>query len=518
MRTRSGNGHLRYDFRSQALPILLVLIVGFLCLWNLSHYPLPWFDEGLNFQPPRNLVLHGQYALLSSEGFRVLDPALQTGPPVTLPIAFSFRVLGIGLLQARLVTSLFSILCVVIYYHIAQSLYGRAVGWLAAILLLTFAADDFVSFLYLGRQVLGEIPALFFFLSGLLIWFRSWERVEGHYLAGAGLLFGLAMVTKSQFTLLVPPTLLVVWLIGFFIFRTLRWRHLILPAMLCVGLVLIWYGLQTVIVGPQQSFLDLETLRAGVRLHVLSCSLATIRHSLGVLVRTGYVVWGGLGLAYALWCSRQRTLAALRRLALLAFVGLWLLWYTVASIGWARYAFVAVAVSHIFYAALLCDALAALAPLRRTGTRRHQLRIAFALALLLITGWMIASGYSVIRSVLGNRDESYFLFARYLDETIPPSAIVESWEWELDLITDLRYHHPPTSVTNAVTHRLWVDGSEDKTVYDFRQFEPDYLIVGRFARWTELYPPDFLEHKCALVKSIGDYDLYRVNVNAKKSK
>jgi hypothetical protein len=58
---------------------------------------------------------------------------------------------------------------------------------------------------------------------------------------------------------------------------------------------------------------------------------------------------------------------------------------------------------------------------------------------------------------------------------------------------------------------LWVDRSVDEIDYDFQRFDPDYLIVGRFAKWTGLYPTDFLEHKCTLVGSIGEYDLYRVN-------
>jgi 4-amino-4-deoxy-L-arabinose transferase-like glycosyltransferase len=498
--------------RRSIVTIIAVAVVIFLALFNLTGYPTPWFDEGLNFQPSKNLVLHGQYAMLSSEGFRVLDPAIQTGPPVILPIALSFKMLGIGLFQARLVTSLFSVLGVVVYYRIAQSLYNQAVSWLAVILLLTFAVhDSFVSYLYLGRQVLGEVPALFFFLSGLLVWFRSWERVESRYLIGAGLLFGLAMVTKSQFNLLVPPTLLAVWLTGFFAFKMLHLRHLVIPAILCAGLVLIWYGCQVMIAGPQQFSLNVAILRAGMYLHVLNFSLATMRHSLGVLARTGYVVWGSLSLVHALWHSRQRNLATLRRLALLVFAGLWLAWYAVASICWPRYTFVAVAVSHIFYAALLYDALATLASLKQASPKRRWLQTISAFALLAIAGWMLISGYSTIRSILRNHDDSYFQFARYLNESIPPDAIVESWEWELDLVTDLRYHHPPTWVTNAVTRRLWEDDSESGTVYDPREFAPEYLVVGPVARWTRVYTDTGLLDGADLQGSIGQYELYRVN-------
>jgi len=498
--------------RRSVVPIIAVAVVMFLALYNLRGYPRPWFDEGLNLQPAKNLILYGQYAMLSSEGFRVLDPALQTGPPVILPIALSFKVLGIGLFQARLVVGLFSILGVIAYHRIAQTLYNRAVSWLAVILLLTFAVhNEFVSYLYMGRQVLGEVPALFFFLSGLLLWFQSWEQIQWRHLIGAGSLFGLAMVTKSQFNLLVPASIFIVWLFGFFAFKVLRLRHLTVPTILCASLVLIWYGLQMTIAGPQQFFQNMSTQRAGMQLHVLNLSWITTRHSLGVLVRTGYVVWGSAGLLYALWHSRQPGLVALRRLSVLTFVGLWLAWYVIGSIGWGRYAFVPLAISHIFYAALLYDALKSLLSPKPIHQKFRWLQVVSTLTLLAVAGGMLISGYSIIGPILRNRNDGYFQFTRYLNESVPHDAVVESWEWELDLVTNLRYHHPPTWVTNAVTRRLWENDFDSEVAYDPNEFAPAYLIVGPFARWTGLYAETGLLNSAELQASIGEYELYRVS-------
>jgi 4-amino-4-deoxy-L-arabinose transferase-like glycosyltransferase len=493
--------------------ISLLVLAAYLCLWNLTIYPLPWFDEGINFQAPKNLIMYGQYAMRSSEEFRVLDPAFQTGLPVELPITLSFKLFGIGLFQARLVSAMLSLLCVAIYYVIARQLYSRAVGWLAVILLLAFAPDSFVSFLYVGRQALGETSALLFFLGGLLLWFQSWERLEHRYLVGAGLLCGLAMITKSQFNLLVPPTILTVWLIGFFWLKLLRWRHLIVPAVICVGMVFAWYLCQIIIAGPHQFLLNAVVLREGMQIHVLELfSPAKVRTALGVLARTGYPVWGGLGLIYALWRIRRPMPASakLRQLALIVFTGIWLVWYVFASIGWSRYAFIAEATTHIFYAVLLYDVFVALLPLKQINLKRQGWQLASAFALVLITGWMLASGYSTIRQIIWSDNKSYFEFAAYLDQNVPPNAVVESWEWELDLITDLRYHHPTTEVTNAITYELWVAYSPVTLDYDPRQFAPDYLVVGPFARWTQLYTRTGLLKTADLQKTIGEYELYRV--------
>jgi len=46
--------------------------------------------------------------------------------------------------------------------------------------------------------------------------------------------------------------------------------------------------------------------------------------------------------------------------------------------------------------------------------------------------------------------------------------------------------------------------------YDFVQTEhPDYLLVGEFSKWTQIYPADELADEYELVVSFGDYDLYK---------
>jgi hypothetical protein len=61
-----------------------------------------------------------------------------------------------------------------------------------------------------------------------------------------------------------------------------------------------------------------------------------------------------------------------------------------------------------------------------------------------------------------------------------------------------------------------VDSAEGGIVYDIQRHAPDYVVVGSFAKWTGLYPLDFLEQECTLVTSVGEYDLYRVNTDESK--
>ena len=56
----------------------------------------------------------------------------------------------------------------------------------------------YASFVPMARQAVGEVPALAYLLTGLLIWFRSLERKTHAPVAWivSGIAWGIAMVTK----------------------------------------------------------------------------------------------------------------------------------------------------------------------------------------------------------------------------------------------------------------------------------------------------------------------------------
>ena len=88
----------RADMLRTAVLGLAVAMLVFLALYNLTDYPLTWFDEGSHLHVPKTIVRFGEYADYSSEGFRYYGPTVGVGPTVMLPIAGVFRLFGIGLL------------------------------------------------------------------------------------------------------------------------------------------------------------------------------------------------------------------------------------------------------------------------------------------------------------------------------------------------------------------------------------------------------------------------------------
>ena len=113
----------------RALPRLMgaagVLLLLFLGLYNQPSNPIPWLDEGFAAQGAMNLLRYGEYAMRSSEGFRVLDqPLVANGPGFVLPVATVFSLLGVGLFGPRLGCALFYSCSVRILHGWAKALRG----------------------------------------------------------------------------------------------------------------------------------------------------------------------------------------------------------------------------------------------------------------------------------------------------------------------------------------------------------------------------------------------------------
>jgi 4-amino-4-deoxy-L-arabinose transferase-like glycosyltransferase len=495
----------------------LLLCILPLYLYRLEIYPAPWFDEGLNFQAAKNVALNGRCELCSTEGCVRFHPAIQTGPTVLLPIALVFRLAGVGVLQARLVIVGFVVLALVAFYWLVRKVCSRGIALLALLLLIFTFNHEFTSFVYMGRQVLGEIPALAFFWFGSLLWFRAWKSTSYPTLIWSGLLWGLTFLTKVQFVILLPFALFSFWLLDRFLYRRLRICHFLVPVLVGGTCVLAWYGYQAVSLGFADFWHQSTALGSAGGLHFLHFSPRRTMSAVLQLMNSTLLIFGLPGMLYALGSSMQSGEERDHRQVFLAvFAVVWLGWYALLSVGWMRYVFVPAAVSTIFSARLLGD-------LWNWAGRRHrtlarwlpltpgQVAVGGVIVMLLLSGLV-----PMARSIAGSPDSGLQDLARYLSAYVPRDVVIESWEWEVDLLTDHTYHHPPYEVTNAFTEGLWYGIPVSPDVYDPMAFDPGYLIVGGFAKWTGVYSQEFLAHSCTLVEGFGEYDLYEVHIDEGK--
>lgn len=487
-------------------------IAGFLwlALYNLGYSPVPWFDEGEHLRVPKTLVQYGQYAVWSADGFRYFGPTIGVGPTVLLPIALVFKLFGIGLVQARLVIVAYLMVAAALYWWIGRRLWESTI--LATLSLVLLCVAPGVDFIASGRQGLGEIPALAFFMAGLLIWWRATSDKAAKspalgWIALASAFWALAAITKSDYGLLLPPTLVLAWLVNFlgskFSFLphqpNLKWWAYALPLVMVVGGIGGWYLIILLFLGGGSFENNLNLLRTASGGSAFVFSPPRMLSALKFLFSPDALFGLAVpGLLYGIWLARRTP-----RLALpVALCIVWLGWFAFASVGWPRYAFPALVIIPLFTSKLIWDVALWL--------NRKKANLGLILASLFVAGlviWGLAPQVSDTLKV----DDGAQRLAAYLNQNVDKSAVIETWESEMGFLTDHSYHYPPPELLDKAVRRMWLNQNVPPLaqIYQPEKLQPDYLIVGTFGAWNQLYPPSLLTERYHLVGNFGTYNLYQ---------
>jgi len=90
---------------------------------------------------------------------------------------------------------------------------------------------------------------------------------------------------------------------------------------------------------------------------------------------------------------------------------------------------------------------------------------------------------------------------------VPRAAIVETWEPELGLLTDHRYHYPPIALLDTAVRHQWLGGPP--VAYDGLRDAPAYVVVGGFGGYTGIYSPEVLARDYVEEQRAGPYVLFR---------
>ncbi len=505
-RTTSFN---RFAIRAAAVVIGLFVLL-FLFLYNLPYFPVTWLDEGFVLQGAMNLVRYGQYAMKSAEGFRILDqPLIANGPGVVLPIALAFRLFGIGIVQARLVIVAFGLATFAVSYGIVSKLYGRVAAWISLIILIGLPYEGF---LFYGRQALGNMPGLFYFVLGYILWIKAIERKNLMAAAGAGLLWGLAMVTKGQFLLLLPVVCLAFLVERYYYKQAVALRYLAMAGSmaLCLGA---WQVFQLVMIGPEHYSRHLETIRSSLHVTILAFQPVRIPGNVFYMVRSGLGLFIFPAWLYTAWQCYQKRPGSALQLILVLIIPTWLTWYAFVSVGWARYAFDPFTLGLLLTGKFTVDLYAALRG--RLPGKEHTL---FNSPWLYKAGWGLLVAMTIgvcwgyahrFQQIAQRPNTDAFQFADYLLQTLDKNSVVETWEWELDALADLNYHHPTNDWVDEKTAEVQY-GKPSTTSYDLTAYHPDYLIDGPFSKFTGLYKQSIDSGCCRYLHSTGMYDLYQV--------
>jgi hypothetical protein len=438
---------------------------------------------------------------------------------VFFPVASAFLVAGVELATARVVMVGYLVLCVATFYALVR--YFR--GWkVAATATLLFVFSPGVNLLRWGRQVLGEVPAMFFLLLGVLLWFKALQEARPWHRRGTlclvGVLLGLTILTKNQFLLLLPAWL-VLWFLDRLYYRQAKHTHFLYPLVAAMLCVLAWYIAQRLFLpfGERLAEHNVQEWSGAMARGILSFSVRRLLDSLNFLTgEDAFYAWMLPGALYALLLGTRRTQEGLRWGLLAVVTVTWLGWFVLVSVGWPRYAFPILTAGAIFTAQLLHDLTSGLhTPFRELviGVRSGQLDLTRARELALVAlGVLIvlhlASG-RFIEVTRGGNDAAQQM-AAYIREHLPRDSEIETYEPEICFLSGYRCHFPPYAAFNLAVRYVWYGGPPPSEYYDLGATGTSHLLIGDFGQWVHIYDPDIVARDYELQASIGNYRLYRL--------
>lgn len=503
--------------------LVLSLIVLFLSVYKLESAPPFWWDEGWTLSVARNWVEHGHYGNLRNG--EPVPPGLSGAWPIVAPIALSFQLFGVGLWQGRLVGVIFTLGALVLLYLLSQRLYNRAIGLTTLFVVSFMTIHPALHAVLTGRQVLGEMPVLFYLLLGyvcLLAGLQGSLRRAWWGLGGAALAWGIALNTKLQavpfwMVSLLGPLVLMAWQRQWAVVGRLG-AGLLATLLIAQGLA--WGG--RIYLNPGEVISGLYNVTAFVP--VAQVRLMAIQ----VVCVFGFPTL--LGLLYATRSLFQERYSGkpeeIVRLALYCLCGSWLEWYVLLANWFPRYLFPAVFIGSMFVAVMVYELLgqfrwAALFRHIRAqlAVRKFDRQATGAIFACLVVGVATLQTVPMLsRSYSLEADTSVLRVARFLNTQTPVNAIVETYDSPLFFLLNRPYHYPPDEIHVDLIRRLFL-GQAVQISYNPLIADPDYLVVNRpFLMWWTLYDPVVKTGAFRPIQNYGRYTIYeRVRLDTEEN-
>jgi hypothetical protein len=478
------------------LSVVILIYLFFIAFVNLDNNPPLWWDEGWTLSVARNWVERGHYGLyLKAEPYSV---GLSAAFPVVAPIALSFKLFGVGVWQGRFFGVVFTLCAVGLLGYLAIELYSWKVAIITWGVLFLLYGATMMSPLFWGRQVLGEMPMLFYALAGYALFYLGLTKSHWFFFPTA-LIFGIAIYSKAQ--------ILPFWVIS-----------LVFPLLLavlkgwwaqakCLGIVFIsslavyWAmpAIQQWVIGtplipsaPLPGLYNVTGFVPVLRVRLTALGMAGFYGTPSIigLAYSGWQAWRVLKISSVLIDKNPEII----RWSLLFLAGSWIVWYVTLAMWWHRYLFPGVFISSIFLAFLLSVLMSnfnwrqALKNIGRVikRTDRKNIRVRPYLLDVIRSLTFIFLIFSTILSLLVTLGYAYPSennareIAQYLDTLKPSEALIETAESELFFFLHRPYHFPPDNLHIEWNYPSYL-GIDRVVEYDPLEYDPEYLVLGHFS-------------------------------------
>jgi 4-amino-4-deoxy-L-arabinose transferase-like glycosyltransferase len=501
---------------------LFISIITFLLVYRLNSWPSVWWDEGWYLDAARNWIEKGHLGHFISG--QPIPPRIPVRFPVVVLVTLSMKVFGVGVWQARLPIVITTILSLFLFTYLSSKIYNRKVALVAIITLLISSRD--VNPIIQGRQILAEMPMMFYILGGYVMMWLAIKRTPFWGL-GSALFFGLAIHSKLQ----VPPfwlvsMILAIWMAA----KTMQYSRI--KIFLGVGMGSIAFYVLILLIQNKAmpgSFGDpaLINILFNSVILVLTAPVRKLALFNGVMYALPQiigVVWAGKQTLTALFVGKAKDKDLIHqdevdkeifRAALWGLAASWGVWYFLMALYWMRYMLPSFIFGCIFFVAFLENITngfdmrffvrnASALLLGREFKRANFLAVITLLAFSLILGSSIKSTYFTLIT----QDPNPNLVDDYLKNKIPPDSRVETFESELIyLAPEMNFHYPSDLVSMQLIRKWCID---PQLIIDYNPLnpKPEYIISGWYDQTNHLYDEVLAQGLFKLEADIGGYKIY----------
>jgi len=493
--------YLKADTGTLYETISVIVLIGvclLVLLVKLETYPLLWFDEGYKLNAAYTFAQDGLYATYTVNGYVPFDPGTSGGPADIIPTALALKLLGTSISAARLSRVIYTLLACIGLYQIARYLWGGVVGIFCVLLVIAMPPLNDVSLVMIGRQSLSEATALSLMVLGIWAMSHAWRTGGFLWSILSGIVMGLGMLSKSQMAIGLVPALFVV-----IVWRWLRDRKgarlLFAPVIMVVAVFLAWMLVGQLLTPPEISKQNSELFMDAIRTNIFTDLHGSNLDNQGRFLM-GLMVIGTVTSLWRIWLAKSISEQQWIELVLVFFTAFTIIWFALFSVGWVRYAYAGSVVGIFLIGRFIWGIFG------RATLSWPRLRIGLVCVLVFVA---VAINFVFIGK--GEVNDDVQKTANYIATSIPKGAIIETWEWELDMLSEHRqFHHPE----QALLFEAIRQASHYQPItlnYDLLKTKPDYLIVGGFGTGTGIYNESMLRKYFTPIVVFGMYHIYQRN-------
>jgi hypothetical protein len=505
----------RQTITSWVFFLTVTIAVGLASTYEMERVPPFWWDEGWTVNVARNWIEYNHYGYLLDG---IPDPPSLSGAfPVVLPVALSFRFLGVGIWQARLPGVFITLGSLTLIFILTRYLYNQSIAIGSVLISLLMSGAQQLHPILVGRQVLGEMPAIFFLLAGYAFLILAINKSILWFVL-TSIAWGLALSTKVQvmpfwlLSLLLPIALAMIW--G-------KWKVVCIYILSGVGA---WFLYQTfpmiqqIFLGPD--FIPAQMVKGLMAITAIVPDLRVRKASLYTVLLYGLpaligVIYSSSKFIQGVHSRQQHHDSELLLLSLLSLTGSWLAWYLFLGMFWTRYLFPPLFLGSVFASALLYE-LTDQFNFKKTiknasnfiiKCKIERNTLGALLAIFLVAFTVPVTIRMLAYSYTQGADNSVMQVVDFLNHKTSQYALIETYDSELFFLLNRRYHYPPNYISVDAVQKVYLGSGEDLS-YDPLLANPDVIVVGPTSKEWQIYDDVISTSAFRLVFDLPRYKIY----------